>query len=138
MHELSLLIEKDPFTISFIGGLEKQQTIVHFRSPIDSKSQDLTKFKSWTPRIMHHTIHSHNTYAFEVSKNIKDNNDCFRLNKKYQNLNNILCPSKDKKKKKNGNKKAKISRQMFFHTCTLVKSLGLLNFPEVLTLVCFF
>ena len=77
------LLRKTPFTISFIGGLEKQQTIVHFRSPIDSKSQDPTKFKSGTPHITHHTIHSHNTYELEVSQNIKDNNDCFRLNKKY-------------------------------------------------------
>ena len=91
--------EKDPFTISFIGGLEKQQTIVHFRSPIDSKSQDLTKFKSGTPHITHHTIHSNNTFELEVSQNIKDNNDCFCLNKKNQKLNKILCPSKDKKKK---------------------------------------
>ena len=121
MHELSLLIEKDPFTISFIGGLEKQQTIVHFRSPIDSKSQDLTKFKSRTQHITHHTIHSHNTYEFEVSQNIKDSNDCFRLNKKYQKLNKILCPSKDKKKK-SGNKKAKTSKQMFFHTCLYFSS----------------
>ena len=116
MHELSLLIEIDPFTISFIGGLNKQQTIVHFRFPIDSKSQDLTKFKSGTRHITHHTIHSLNTYEFEVSQNIKDNNDCFRFNKKYQKLNRILCPSKDKKKKK-GNKKAKTSRQMFFSFC---------------------
>ena len=64
LHELSLLIEKEPFTISFIGGLEKQQNIVHFRSSIDSKSQDLTKFKSGTPHITRRTIHSYNTYEF--------------------------------------------------------------------------
>ena len=120
MHELSLLTEKDPYTISFIGGLEKQQTIVHFRSPIDPKSQDLTKFQSGTPHITHHTIHSPNTYELEVSQNtkliqnIKDNIDFFCLNKKYQKLNKILCPSKDKKKKEKGNKLAKTSRQMFF------------------------
>ena len=78
LHELSLLIEKEPFTISFIVlGLEKQKTRVHFRSPIDSKSHNLTKFKSGTPHNTHHTIHSHYTYAFEVSQNIKDNNDFF-------------------------------------------------------------
>ena len=114
MHELSLLIEKDPFTISFIGGLEKQQTMVHFRSPIDSKSQNLTKFKSGTPHIMHHTIHSHNTYELEVSQNIKDNNDCFCLNKKYQKINKILCPTKDKKKKEKVNKSQKHQDKCFF------------------------
>ena len=114
MHELSLLIEKDQFTIGFIGGLEKQQIIVHFRSPIVSTSQDLTKFKSGTPHITHHTIHSHNSYELEVSQNIKDNKDFFCLNNKYQNLNKILCPSKDKKKKEKGNKKAKNHEKCFF------------------------
>ena len=80
---------------------------MHFRSPIDSNSQDLTKFKSGTAHITYYTIHSHNTYEFEVSQNIKDNNDCFRLNKKYQKLNKILCPSKDKKKKKKAIKRQK-------------------------------
>ena len=50
------------FAISSIGNLTKQQNKVHFRSPIDPKSQDLTKFKSGTLHISHHTIHSHITY----------------------------------------------------------------------------
>ena len=58
---------------SVIGGLEKQQTIAHFRSPIASKSQDLTQFKSGTPHLTHHTIHSLNTYELEVSKNNQQN-----------------------------------------------------------------
>ena len=36
---------------------EAFQNIVNFRSPINSKSQDLTKFKSGTSHITHHTIH---------------------------------------------------------------------------------
>ena len=51
------------------------QNIVHFGSPIDSNSQDFTKFK------LHNSSHitqyiSHITYDFEVRQNIKDNNDC--------------------------------------------------------------
>ena len=46
-----------------------KQIKVHFRSPIDLKGQDLTKFKSGTSHITHHTIHSHNTYEFEVLQN---------------------------------------------------------------------
>ena len=65
-----------------LGGLAQQQNIVHFRSPIDSKSQNLTKFKSGTSHITHHTIHSHITYEFEVLQNIRDNNECF-CKKKY-------------------------------------------------------
>ena len=101
MHELSLLIEKDPFTLSFIGGIEKQQTIVHFRSPIDSKSQALTKLKSGTPHITHHTIHSHNTYELEVSQNIKDTNDCFLFKQKISKVeqNSLFFEKQEKEKK---------------------------------------
>ena len=66
------------FTISSIGGLGKQKNIVYFRSPINSKSQDITKVKSGTSHITHHTIHSHITYEFERFQNTKDNYDCFR------------------------------------------------------------
>ena len=54
---------------------------MHFRSPIDPKSPNLTKFKSGTPHVTHHTIHSHIRYEFEVLLNIKDNNDCFCFKK---------------------------------------------------------
>ena len=110
LHELSLLIEKVPFTISFIGGLENLQTIVHFRSPIDSKSQDLTKFKSGTLHIMRHKIYSHITYEFEVLQNSNDNNDCLR--KKIISWTKFFVLQKNRKRKKS-NKKAKTSRQMF-------------------------
>ena len=65
------------FTMGSIGGLAKHQNIVLFRSPIDPKSQDLTKIKYGKSHIMHHTIHSHITYEFEVLQNIRDNNDFF-------------------------------------------------------------
>ena len=54
-----------------IEGLAKQQNIMHFTYPIDSKSQDLTKFKSGTSHITHHTIPSHITFEFEVLQNIR-------------------------------------------------------------------
>ena len=80
-----------------------------------SKSQDLTKFKSKTPHITHHTIHSHNTYEFEVLQNIKDDNDCFCL-KKISKVEQILCPSKDKKKKE-CNKKNMKTKVFFIAVC---------------------
>ena len=71
---------------------------MHFRSPIDSKSQELIEFKSGTSHITHYTIHPPITYKFEVWQNIRDNNDCFFGKKKYQKLNKNLCPFKEKKR----------------------------------------
>ena len=85
---------------------------MHFRSPINSKSHELTKIKSGISHIMHHKIHSHIRYKFEVLQNIKDNNDSFR---KKRNLtwNKILCPSKEKKKKKVNENAKKIKTNFF-------------------------
>ena len=101
------------FTISSTEGLAKQQNIVHFRSPIDLKSQNLTEFKSRNLHITHHTIHSHITYKFKVLQNIRENNNCFCKKKNIKSWTKFSVLQKKRKRKKN-NKKKSTSRQMFF------------------------
>ena len=86
---------------------------MHFKSPIDSKSQDLTKCKSGKSHITHHTIHSHITYNFEVLQNIKDNNDCFE-EKNISKVEQNSLSFKRKEEKINAIKRQKHQHKCFF------------------------